>query len=162
MNLMDNWKKIMEIFDAAGRSSLHVSVATVDAGGNPHIAPIGSLILGDDGTGYYFEEFPQQLPENLETNKRITVLAVNSDPAFWMEALSGGKFSTYPGMRLMGTASPIRVATPAEIDAWHQRVSFAEGLKGHDIMWKDMKMVRDVAFDSCKPVFCGEMTAHLV
>ena len=161
MKLADRWREIRRVFESAGRSSLHFSVATVDPDGYPHITPIGSLILRDDCTGYYFEEFPIQLTENLDENKRIAVLAVNSDQTYWLEALTAGEFKTYPGMRLTGTASGRREATEDEMKTWQQRVGFAEGLKGHEILWKDMKIVRDIQFESYKPVLCGEMTARL-
>ncbi len=161
MDLINHWNEIKNIFEAAGKSSLHFSVATVGSNGYPHVTPIGSIILRDDCTGYYFEEFPVGLPKNLEKSTRVAVLALNSDPTYWLESLSNGEFKTYPGMRLMGTASGMREATGDEISAWQKKVSFAEGLKGHSILWKDMKTVRDIKFDAFKPVLCGEMTAHL-
>ena len=162
MDLKNDWPEIRQIVESAGRSSFSFSIATVDAKGCPHITPIGSLILRDDCTGYYFEKFPVQLVENLDKNNRVAVLAINGDfQTFWLEALSAGKFETFPGMRLMGTASARREATEDEIKSWQERVSFAEGLPGHEILWKNMKTVRDIHFDGCKPVLCGEMTAHL-
>lgn len=161
MKLADKWEEIRKIFDAAGQSSLHFSVATVDSSGNPHVTPIGSLILRDDYTGYYFEEFPEQSKKNLDQNKKVTIMAVNSDQNFWAEALTSGKFSIYPGMRLFGTDLGRREANTDEINAWQDKVGFAKGLKGHDILWKDMKIIREIKFDGCKPVLCGEMTDHL-
>lgn len=161
MNLTNFWNDIKAQFEAAWQSSLHFSVATVDSNGNPHVTPIGSLILRDDCTGYYFEEFPVRLPENLKNSPRVAILALNSDLTFWMESLTDGTFKTYPGMRLMGKSIGSREATSEEIAAWQQKVSFAEGLKGHAILWKDMKMIREIQFDEFKPVYCGEMTAHL-
>ncbi len=162
MDLINQWPEIRQIFEDAGQSSFSYSIATVDANGYPHVTPIGSLILRDDRTGYYFEKFPVQLGANLDKNHRVAVLAINGDfQSFWLEALSAGKFKTFPGMRLMGKASARREATEEEIKSWQQRVSFAEGLKGHEILWKNMKTVRDIQFDSCRPVLCGEMTAHL-
>lgn len=161
MTIKDHWQEIRDVFEAAGQSSLHFAVATVDVDGYPYVTPIGSLILGDDCTGYYFESLPVQLKENLEKTGRVTVLAQNSDPTYWLESLSSGQFKTYPGMRLMGAALGVREATEEEIFAWQEKVRFAEGLKGHNILWKDMKTVRDIRFDDFKPVLCGEMTAHL-
>ena len=161
MDLVQNWEEIRKVFDSARQSSLHFSLATVDSEGNPHVTPIGSLILRDDCTGFYFEEFPIGLPQNLGKNRKVAVLALNSDPTFWLESLSGGRFAAFPGMRLMGTVQEKREASKEEIEAWQQRVSFAKGLKGHDILWKNMKTVRDIEFDDFKPVLCGEMTDHL-
>lgn len=161
MNLKKDWNKIRQVFDSAGQSSLHFSVASIDAQGYPHITPIGSLILRDDCTGYYFEELPALLPDNLNRSRHVAVLALNSDPSYWMTSLSSGKFETYPGVRLTGVALERREGSIEEINAWQQKVKFAEGLKGHDILWKNMRMVRDIEFTDVRPVECGEMTAHL-
>lgn len=161
MDLQNDWNKIKQVFEAAGASSLHFSIASVDGNGYPHVTPIGSLILRDNCTGYYFEELPVKFPDNLKKCRHVSVLALNSDPTYWMNALSTGKFDTYPGIRLMGTVSEKREARSSEIDTWLQTVKFAEGLKGHDILWKNMKMVRDIEFTDVRPVNCGEMTAHL-
>lgn len=161
MKLSENWAQIKQVFEAAYASSLHFSIATVDSKANPCITPIGSLILRDDCTGFYFEEFPHQLSQNLEQNNRVAVLAINSDSNFWLNSLSKGKFASFPGMRLTGKALKKRDAMPEEIDAWQQKVSMAKGLKGHDILWKNMKTVRDIEFDGFRPVLCGEMTRHL-
>ena len=161
MSISDKWDTIKELFQTISQGSLHCAVATVDTDGNPHVSPIGSIILGDDCTGYYFEEFPVQLSKNLDESGRVALLAVNGEEKYWFESLSNGKFQSYPGIRLLGKSLGTRKATPAEIDAWHQRVQFAEGLKGHDILWKNMTTIRELKFDGYKPVFCGEMTAHL-
>lgn len=162
MNLKNDWTQIKQIFELAAQSSLHFAVASVDAQGYPHITPIGSLILRDDYTGYYFEELPMHLPENLKAHKQVSVLALNSDQSYWASSLVSGKFETYPGIRLMGITSERREGSNEEIDVWQQKVKFAQGLKGHDILWKEMKKVRDIQFTGVKPVLCGEMTAHLL
>ncbi len=161
MELKNNWAEIKQIFESASQSSLHFSVASVDKQGYPHITPIGSLILRDDYTGFYFEELPTQLPDNLKECRHVAVMALNSDQSYWTNALVSGKFETYPGIRLMGKALERREASDKEIDVWQQKVKFAHGLKGHDILWRNMKMVRDIEFTSVRPVECGQMTAHL-
>lgn len=162
MEIKERWQEIKAVFEAASLSSLHVSMATVNEAGEPHMAPIGSLILGENCDGYYLEEFPVRLSRDLDRKSPVSVLAVNSDLNFWMTSLTEGKFKSYPGFRLTGRSLGRRRATAEEVETWHQRVRFAEGLKGHDIMWKNMKTVRLLKFESCCPVLCGEMTAHLL
>lgn len=158
MELAKHWKTVQQLVQQATQSAFHLALSTVDKDNNPWVTPIGSLLLRDDYTGYYFEKFPKNLSKNLELNKRVAVLAINSDPQFWVQSLGQGTFETPPGVRLAGTASDLRIATAEELDAWHQKMSFAAGTKGYDILWKDMKMVRDIAFDEISPVHCGEMT----
>jgi len=155
------WKSIMAIFDASFGSSLHYAVATVNADGSPHVTPIGALLLRDDKTGFYFEQFLNKMPGNLERDNRICVLAVNSDMSFWGTSLTNGLFEVPPAVRLNGTVGERRTATEEEVGQWHQRVGFTRGMKGFDILWKNMDTVRDIEFDSFEPVSTGEMTDHL-
>jgi len=98
---------------------------------------------------------------NHAQNPRVCILAVNSNPAFWLKSLVEGKFETSPAVRLMGTVGKKRAGTKEEITMWQDHVKPAQGTKGHDIMWKNMRMVRDIHFDSFEPVLCGEMTWDL-
>jgi uncharacterized protein len=92
MDLITNWKEVKSLFKKSFRSSFHFSVATVTEDGEPHVTPIGSLILGEPGHGFYFEEFPQHLPRNLGSNKKICVMAVNSNKWYWLKSLVMGRF----------------------------------------------------------------------
>ena len=121
----------------------------------------GSLILKDDCTGFYCEDFPSKLPENLKYNPRVCIMAVNADKVFWGRALVEGKFPSAPGVRLYGTAGEAREGTREEIEMWQKRVSFARALKGYKIMWENMHVVRDIKFDSFEPVGLREMTVGL-
>ena len=158
MQLKENWTDIKRLFGQAFRSSFHYALATVNENGEPHVTPIGSLILSDPGHGFYFEEFPQQLPRNLGKNKQVCVLAVNSSRWFWVKSLFGGRFASPPAMRLYGTVGEVREATENEIESWHRRVRSVRSSKGYSIMWENMKMVRDITFSRMEPVHMGEMT----
>ena len=68
------------------------------------MTPIGSLILGMPGQEFYFEKFPQHLPQNLEINKQVCILVVNSSRWFWFLSLVAGKFSRPSAVRLRGVA----------------------------------------------------------
>ena len=67
----------------------------------------------------------------------------------------------WPGVRLYGTVGPNRKAKPAELDCWRKRVKRYKGLKGYDLLWKDIQTVRDIQFDRFEPVRLGPMTRHL-
>lgn len=157
-NLEKNWPAIRTLVQDASRSSFHCAFSTVDADGSPHITPIGSLILRDDCTGYYFEEYTRRMPVHFAHNRRVCILAVHSGFAFFLKSLIRGRFSRYPGVRLYGQAGERRPATDEEIATWQKRVRMARGTKGYELLWKNLRMVRDIRFDSFDPVTAGEMT----
>jgi hypothetical protein len=158
---VDKWKLIRPVFDNAFKSCRHISMATVNVDGSPRITPIGSLILRDDPTGYFFDEYCTKTRENIARNPKVCFLAVNANHPFWVKSLIRGKFSEPPAVRLMGTISALREATPDEIAAFHKRVAFARPTKGYELMWSRMHLVCDVEFDSFEPVNCGKMTNGL-
>ena len=158
MDLVTNWQDVKRLFKQSFKSSCHFAVATVDENGEPHVTPIGSLILGDPGTGVYFEKFTQHLPRNYGTNKRICVLAVNSSKWFWLKSLLGGRFASPPAVRLHGVVGDLRDATDTELALWQKRVKRARFTKGHALMWRTMSKVRDITFTRIEPVHIGTMT----
>jgi len=161
MEMGKHWKTIQMVFQESRGSSTHYAIATVNADGSPHVTPIGAMFLREDTTGFYFDEFPVNMSNNLDRNPRVCVLAVNSNPQFWQKSLVAGRFESPPAVRLMGSAGKKREGTEEEIALWQDHVKLASGTKGHDILWKDMRMVRDISFDSFEPVLCGEMTQGL-
>ena len=122
------------------------------------MTPIGSLVLGSAGRGLYFEEFPRQLPHNLEQNKQVCVLAVNSSRWFWLRSLIAGKFASPPAVRLSGVVGERRVATEKERRRWQNRVKHVRFTKGHALLWRRMGLVREIEFTQIEPVCIGEMT----
>jgi len=161
MEIGNRWPEILKIFDDAYKSCFHFAVATVNRDGTPHVTPIGGLFLRDDRTGFYFEEFPSRLPENLNQNHRVCVMAVNSDKLFWGRALMDGKFPSPPGVRLLGTAGESREGTAEEMALFQKRMGFARSLKGYKVMWEHMHRVRDIKFDTIEPIDLGSMMAGL-
>jgi len=143
------------------RSSLHCAVATLNADGFPRVTPIGALFLREDKTGFYFDEFPVNMSRNLERDPRVCILVVNNNPQFWQKSLVSGTFEPPPAVRLMGKVGKRREGTEEEIAMWQEHVKLAKGTKGHDILWKNMRMVKDIHFDSFEPVLLGEMTQDL-
>lgn len=158
MQLKENWPEIKRLFRQSFRSSFHCALATVNDRGEPHVTPIGSLILDRPGHGFYFEEFPRQLPRNLQGNRQVCVLAVNSSRWVWLKALFLGRFSSPPAIRLFGTVGDLRDATEKELVLWHRRIRMLRSSKGYALMWKNMKMVRDIEFSTVEPVLLGDMT----
>lgn len=158
MELIANWKEVKSLFKKSFKTSFHFAIATITENGEPHVTPIGSLILGEPGHGFYFEKFTQQLPSNLANNRQICVLAVNSSRWFWIKSLINGKFTSPPAVRLHGVVGDIREATDSEIALWQKRVKRVSFSKGHAMIWRSMSMVRDIEFSRIEPVHLGEMT----
>ncbi len=161
MHITDNWTEIKQLFKRSFRSSFHYAIATVDENSAPHITPIGSLILGEPGRGVYFEEFPRQLPRNLVANQQVCVLAVDSGVGFWLRSLLRGEFGSPPAVRLYGIAGELRPATEAEIARWQRRVRRVRFTQGHKLMWRNMRMVREIKFTRMEPVQIGGLTKKL-
>jgi len=160
MDLITNWKEVKSLFKKSFKSSFHFAIATVNENGEPHVTPIGSLILGNPGRGFYFEKFTQHLPRNFGNNNQVCVLAVNSSRWFWLKSLIGGKFTSPPAVRLHGVVGDLREASDKEIALWQNRVKPVRFSKGHAIMWRSMSMVREIEFSRIEPVHIGEMTRH--
>ena len=158
MDLITNWIEVKTLFKKSFKSSFHFSIASVTENGEPYVAPIGSLILGKPGHGFYFEKFPQQLPRNLGVNKQICVMAVNSNKWFWLKSLLGGRFTSPPAVRLHGVVGDLREATDTEVTLWQKRVKLVSFSKGHAMMWRGMSMVRDIEFTRIEPVQIGKLT----
>jgi predicted pyridoxine 5'-phosphate oxidase superfamily flavin-nucleotide-binding protein len=161
MEIGKHWKTIQAIFQESRGSSMHFAIATVSKNGSPRVTPIGALFLREDKTGFYVDEFTVNMSINVEQNPRICILAVNSDPTFWRKSLFVGRFATPPAVRLMGSVGKKREATDEEVAMWQNHVKSAQGTKGYDLLWKNMRTVRDIYFDSFEPVSCGEMTQDL-
>jgi hypothetical protein len=158
MDINNDWPAIKRLFRKSFSSSFHFAVSTVTENGEPHVTPIGSLILGAPGHGFYFEEFPNRLPSNLERNPHLCVLAVNSSRWFWLRSLVKGRFEHMPAVRLRGKAGDTRAATEKEIALWQKRVKPVRFTKGHELMWRSMRTVRDIEFTSIEPIHIGRMT----
>ncbi|MCF2857734.1 pyridoxamine 5'-phosphate oxidase family protein [Pseudoalteromonas sp. SMS1] len=161
MDVETDWPQIKQLFKQAFRSSFHYSIASISEQGEPHITPIGSVILGEVGQGYYFEKFTSQLPCNVKERERICVLAVNSCSWYWIKSLWQGEFGTYPAIRLYGTAGVLRKATETEKARWHKRIRKLRFTQGYKLLWQDMEMIRELHFDRAEPVRVGRMTQTL-
>lgn len=161
MELKRDWKKIRTHFNKSFRSSLHVSIGSMDSENNPTVTPIGSLFLNNDQTGFYFEKFPTKIPKYAKINKNICVLAVNSNKWFWFKALYRMKFKEPPALKLFGELGNRRSATEKEINRLKRRMKATKKLKGNAYLWGDMDMVRELKFTRVELANIGEMTQAL-
>lgn len=160
MRIENDWPLIKALFRDSFASSLYYAIGTINEDGTPHVTPIGSLILGEPGSGYYFEEFPSRLSRNLATNPNLTVLAVNSGRWFWVRSLFRGSFPEQPAIRLTGIAGNRREATREEIARWQRRVRLFRRTSGYRQLWEGMHTVREIRFTGILPIDLGSMTAQ--
>ena len=152
MNLKENWQKVKKVLENGQASTVYCSIATVNPDGTPHITPVGTVFLGDDQTGYFFDHYAETLGENIDTNPNVCIMAVNGGKIYWFRSLFKGKFVSPPGVRLYGKVGPIRPATAEEIEKIERRVKPAKLLKGARMLWTDFTHVRDIEFTSYKPI----------
>ncbi len=161
MDITPYWPAIRRTFGEARSTSLHYAIATVNDDGTPHLTPVGSLVLREDPSGFFFDEFFYALARNVKHNPRVCVLAVNSSRLFWYRSLWQGRFGKAPAVRLLGAVGDRRQATAIEMELFHRKLKPFRRLKGYQMLWQNMKTVRDISFDGFKPVQCGAMTQGL-
>ncbi len=155
---VEHWDTMREIFKDAFNSSFHYAIATVNKDGTPHVTPVGSLMLGEDRKGFYFEGYVSGLSRNLQHNKRVCILAVNSGKWSLLKSFFRGRITSPPGVRLMGTASERREATEQEMEQFRRRFRLFRPFKGYDLVWGKLRYVREIHFDSYEPVRIGALT----
>ena len=161
MDLIENWTAIRKHFSQSFGSSLHVSIASVDADNTPTVTPVGTVFLNNDQTGFYFEKFISTLPKHAMNNNNICILAVNSTKIFWFKSLFKARFDAYPAYRLYGELGKRREATEPEIRALKKRLKTTRRLKGHKYLWGNMKEVREISFHNGEKINIGKMTKAL-
>ena len=160
MNIQENWSDIRAHFNRSVKSSLHVSIASVNSVGQPTVTPIGSLFLNKEQQGFYFEKYTSNLPLNAKHNKNICVLAVNSNLWFWVRSLLKVKFINYPAVKLYGVLGEKRKASEIELSRLKKRTKlFKISKKGYNYLWGDMTYVRKVEFTKAEKIKLGEMTS---
>ncbi|WP_154223226.1 pyridoxamine 5'-phosphate oxidase family protein [Marinicella rhabdoformis] len=149
-------EKIKPVFSQA----VFCSVATVNAEGIPHVSPIGSVVLNDRNSGWFFQKFTKNIPLNAEHCEYATIMAVNSGRWFWLKSLIKGSFKQPPAMRILVKLGQVRPATEKEGQKFKRRVNIFKRTRGFDMMWKDMSHIRDFEVIEYKPVFIGQMTRN--
>jgi uncharacterized protein len=126
-----HWPALMKLFWRAFLSSIHHAIASVDEAGDPHVTPLGTLVLREPAKAIFFERFTTGLATNLARNERVCVLAVDSGRLFWLRSLIAGRFSGPPAVRLYGTVGDRRPATEDEVRLWEARVWPAKWTRGY-------------------------------
>lgn len=93
MEIDCHWDEIRRMFKKAMGN---YAIATDNEDGSPHVSPIGSVILRDNMTGFFFEQYPHNLPRNLEHNNRMCILTVNFSKLFWIWSFLIGEYPLMP------------------------------------------------------------------
>lgn len=147
------WSDIRRVVAQAQASSMHVAIACcAGPDGTPSVSPMGTLFLRSDCSGFYFDRYPGLLSDSVDRDSRVCVMAVNTGKLFWLRSLWRGRFGSVPGVRLYGTAGPLRPASRDELQAVEERVRSARWLKGGRLLWSSFSHVRDLRFTSFRPV----------
>lgn len=160
-DLQANWPSIVRFFNKCMFTPGYFTFATAGHDGWPHTAPYGSLFLRDDCNGYYSDVFPNRMSANLKNDNRICIMAVNFGIWYMLKGLFRGRFDRWPGIRLYGNVDKSRTALPEELDRFRSKVKRFRRLKGYDLLWRDIRTVRDIHFTHFEPVYLGAMTRHL-
>jgi hypothetical protein len=142
-------------------SSLHCSIGTVGEDGLPTVTPIGTVFLHESPGGFFFDRYTSALARNVDANSKICLMAVDSSRFFWLRSLVAGQFAQAPGVRLYGTAGPLREASPVERSLVDARVRGTKWLKGSRLIWSSFTHVRDLHFTSFRPVAYPSMMENL-
>jgi uncharacterized protein len=150
--IIRHWPDIRRVVEVGQRSSLYCSIGTVDADGAPNVTPIGTVFLNSTPSGFFFDQYTTKLAAALSLNSAVCLLAVDSRRIFWLRSLLMGRFHSPPGVRLYGTAGPLRRATEAEWQRIEARVRSAKRLKGGRQLWSSFTHVRELTFSSFRPV----------
>ena len=160
----EQWNHICRFFRSSShvmasmkRSIPYCAISTVNSDGFPRVAPISSLLLGENKQGFYFEEFISTTARNLERDQRVCVLIVNNNMWFWMKTIVFGRLDEPPGIRLFGIVGEKREAQPNEIETLRKSTRPFKLLKGYRSLWGTMTHGREIYFDSFEPVHCGPM-----
>ncbi len=148
------WPAIYEL----SKSVMFGAFATVTAEGEPHVTPIGSIVLArDEPRGYYHPKFTGRLPRVLDRGGRFQLLLVDGSVSHWLGPLLRGRFDRLVAARLSGHALPRRESTDDEAARWQRRVRGVRWTRGYQLMWREMPFVQELRFDGFVPIRFGPM-----
>ncbi len=154
----DVWKKITSYYNEYSKKAFHCSFATASSEKEPNVTPIGSLVLRDNATGFFFDVFPTVMSRNIEDNGKVCLMLINGSTLFWFRSFRKGVFDKPSGIKMAGTVGEKREATPEEKEAFLGRYKRLKGFKGFKILWGDLDYVRDITFTDYYPIMTGAMT----
>jgi hypothetical protein len=156
---VEEWSALRRVVASAFRSSLHVSIASVGAGGAPVVTPIGSFFLDEPGRAHYLELYATGLGRRLEADPRVSVLAVDSGRLLWLRALAGGRFARRPAIRLTCTAvAGAPPATADQIARFSRRVGLVWRLPGSRLLWGGDARIRELRVERIEGVNLGRLS----
>ena len=158
----ENWKNILKLFGSSTRLTASPKIpytifATVDEDGSPRLAPYTSLVLKENQTGFFFDEFSGHMTKNLDRDKKICVLLLKTDKWFWIKTVLLGRFDHAPAIRLSGVAGERRLADPREIQDYLRPIKKLKLFRGYKSLWGGMKHGREIIFNSFETVKCGSI-----
>ena len=157
-----NWNTIKKVFAKAQKSNMHANIASVSKNGMPNIIPIGTVFLNEEGTGFLFDSFSEQLAENLRQNNNVCISAVNSSKCFWLSSFIKGQFDDYPGVRLYAKLGELRPAKNEEKLRVNTRIQSLKWTKGSQLIWSDFTNVREFKVDDYRWIKYPSMMDKLV
>ncbi len=152
------WKEIVKYYDESKQTSM---IGSVNSVGQPNVTPIGSLILKSDYSGFYFDLFTKELSDNLEQNRNVCVLIVQSGKLFWFKSLYANEYKKPPGIKLIGSAGNRRKASAEEIQILRSKTKPLKMLKGYHTIFGNPSYVRDIEFTDYFMLNTGKMTCNL-
>lgn len=154
----DKWSKILNYYGGWKQTSI---IGSVNNSGQPNVTPIGSLLLQEDFSGFYFDLFTRGLSDNLDENNQVCVLFVESGNLSWFKSLFTGKSSKPAGIKLIGYAGDRRRATDQEIALFRSKTKLIQRFKGYKTLFGDLSYVRDITFTDYFTINVGKMTYKL-
>lgn len=154
----DKWKEILKHYGGMKHTSM---IASVSSTGYPNVTPIGSLLLRDDYTSYYFDLFTRELSDNLDQNERVCVLFVETGGLFWLKSLYNNECKKPSGIKLIGSAGKRRKASAEEIESLRKRTKYLKMLQGYNTIFGRPSHVRDITFTDYFLLNMGKMTFNL-
>lgn len=154
----DKWKEIVRYFGDYKETSM---IGSVNNAGQPNVTPIGSLLLRDDYSGYYFDLFTRELSTNLDQNNHVCVLLVNTEKLFWFRSLYANNYKKPPGIKLIGSAGSRRKASAEEIESFRNKTKPLKMLKGYHTIFGNLSYVRDIQFTDYFMINTGKMAFNL-
>jgi uncharacterized protein len=152
--LVARWPEVRKLWKSAPFGAFATSGPE-----GPQVTPIGSIYLHEsEPRGYFHPVFTSRLRKALSADQPFELLFVSNSPVQWLSGLVRGRFDHMVAARLKGRAQGARREAAAdEVARWHRRVSKVRWTRGHDLLWKDVRFVQELRFDSLVPVRFGAL-----
>lgn len=154
----EKWQRIVQFHQKLKQSSM---IGSVNSNSQPNVTPIGSLILKDDYTGYYFDLFTKELSDNLDQNNQVCVLMLQTGMLFWLKSMYANEFKQLPGIKLIGSAGNKRKASAEEVALLRSQIKYFKMFKGYQTIFGNLSYVRDITFTDYFMINTGKMTFKL-